>query len=134
MCFVFVFVILFSLFLAALWSPAWNGLTSWLSLCDVSCVFFTIPYGVLFQVWYSIVSIPGLCLLPYLTVISEDDQETDLDNCNTGAKTTTSATKQEQTAVTMTAISVRLIHVMKYCFDEHYIVNINQIIMDVSGN
>ena len=31
-----------------------------------SCVFVTFPYGVLGQVWYSIVSIPDICLLPYL--------------------------------------------------------------------
>ena len=30
-----------------------------------SCDFVTFPYGVLDQVWYVIVSIPGLCLLPY---------------------------------------------------------------------
>ena len=32
-----------------------------------SCVFATFPYGVLVQVWYFIVSIPDLCLLPYLS-------------------------------------------------------------------
>ena len=30
-----------------------------------SCVFVTFPCGVLGQVWYLIVSIPDLCLLPY---------------------------------------------------------------------
>ena len=30
-----------------------------------SCAFATIPYGVLGQVWCSIVSIPDLCLLAY---------------------------------------------------------------------
>ena len=30
-----------------------------------SCVFITFPYGVLGQVWYLIVWIPDLCLLPY---------------------------------------------------------------------
>ena len=29
-----------------------------------SCVFVTFPYGTLGQVWYLIVSIPDLCLLP----------------------------------------------------------------------
>ena len=29
------------------------------------CVFVTFPYGVLGQVWYLVVSIPGLCLLTY---------------------------------------------------------------------
>ena len=40
-CFMFVFFILSCLFLAALWSPAWNGLTSWLFVwlvCDLNCV------------------------------------------------------------------------------------------------
>ena len=31
-----------------------------------SCVFVTFPYGVLGQVWYLIVSIQDLCLLPYV--------------------------------------------------------------------
>ena len=35
------------------------------SLVIFFCVFFIFPYGVLDQVWYVIVSIPGLCLLPY---------------------------------------------------------------------
>ena len=30
-----------------------------------SCVFVTFPYSVLGQVWYLIVLIPDLCLLPY---------------------------------------------------------------------
>ena len=30
-----------------------------------SCVFVTFPCGVLGQVWYLIVSIPGVCLLTY---------------------------------------------------------------------
>ena len=51
-------------FLAVLWSPAGKGLTSWFS-----CIFVTSPYGVLGQVWYLIVSIPVLCLLPYFHMI-----------------------------------------------------------------
>ena len=31
----------------------------------VACVFVTFLFGVLGQVWYLIVSIPDLCLLPY---------------------------------------------------------------------
>ena len=58
---------LYCLLLAALWSPAEKGLTSWIScvfLCVmVSCVFDTFRYGFLGQVWYLIVSIPDLCLL-----------------------------------------------------------------------
>ena len=35
-------------------------------LCmTLSCVFVTLPYGVLSQVWYLNVLIPDLCLLPY---------------------------------------------------------------------
>ena len=30
-----------------------------------SCVFVTFPYGVLGLMWYLIVSIPDLCILPY---------------------------------------------------------------------
>ena len=33
--------------------------------CDLFLCFVTFPSGVLGQVWYLIVSIPGLCLLPY---------------------------------------------------------------------
>ena len=32
-----------------------------------SCVFVTFQYGILGQVWYLVVSIPDLCVLPYLT-------------------------------------------------------------------
>ena len=67
LCFVFVFVILSFLFLAALWSPAGKGLTFWL-LCVVciSCVFVIFPYDVQGQVWYLILSISDLYFLPYL--------------------------------------------------------------------
>ena len=40
-----VFVMLSRLFIAALWSPAGNGLTSWLSLLMFYCVFVTSPCG-----------------------------------------------------------------------------------------
>ena len=33
-----------------------------------SCVFVTFPCGVLGQVWYLIVSIPDLCLLPHFGI------------------------------------------------------------------
>ena len=46
--------------IAALWSPARKGLASWLFYC----VFVIFPCGVLGQVWYLIVLIPDLCLLP----------------------------------------------------------------------
>ena len=58
----FVFVMFSCLFIAALWSPAGKGLTSWLKF---SCVFVTFSCGVLGQVWYMIISIPDLCLLTY---------------------------------------------------------------------
>ena len=34
-----------------------------------SCVFATFPYGVLCQVWYLIVWIPDMCLLPYFDIV-----------------------------------------------------------------
>ena len=34
-----VFVMLSHLFIAALWSPAWKGLTSWLLFVRLNCVF-----------------------------------------------------------------------------------------------
>ena len=36
-----------------------------------SCFFFAFPYSVLGQVWYLIVSIPELCLLPYILVLGK---------------------------------------------------------------
>ena len=33
-----------------------------------SCVCVTFPYDILGQVWYLIVSIPDLCLLPYFAL------------------------------------------------------------------
>ena len=32
---------------------------------DIYCTFFTLPCGILGQVWYLIVSFPDLCLLSY---------------------------------------------------------------------
>ena len=66
LCFAFVFVIMSCLFLAVLWSPTGKQLTSWPScmLCS-SFVFVTFPSGVLGQVWYLVVSVPDICLLPY---------------------------------------------------------------------
>ena len=56
-----VFVMLSRLFIAALWSPARKGLTSWLSFVMFNCAFITFPYGILGKVWCLIVSIPDLC-------------------------------------------------------------------------
>ena len=61
-----VFVMLPRLFIAALWSPAGKGLTSWLLFVMSNCDFVTFPCGILGQVWYLIVLIPDLCLLSYL--------------------------------------------------------------------
>ena len=36
-----VFVMLSRLFIAALWSPAWKGLTSWLLFGMLNCTFVT---------------------------------------------------------------------------------------------
>ena len=52
-----VFLMLLRLFIAALWSPTWQGLTSWLLL---------VTFIVL--LWYLIVSFPDLCLLSYLNI------------------------------------------------------------------
>ena len=49
---------------------AGKGLTFWLScVWCVSCVFVTFQYGVLCQVWYLILSILDLCLLPYFAFL-----------------------------------------------------------------
>ena len=61
----FMSVMLSCLILATLWSPAGKGLTSWLSCMGCFCAFATFPCDVLGQVWYLIVSIPDLCLVPY---------------------------------------------------------------------
>ena len=63
-----VFVMLSRLFIAALWSPAWKGLTSWLLFVLFNCVFETFPCVILGQVWYLIVTVPDLCHLSYCEV------------------------------------------------------------------
>ena len=65
MLFMSVFVMLLCLFIAALWSPAGKGLTSWLSFVMLNCIFVTCQCDILGQVWYFIVSIPNLCHLSY---------------------------------------------------------------------
>ena len=60
-----MFVILLRLFIAALWSPAGKGLTSWLLFVMFDCVFVIFRCGILGQVSYMIVSIPDLCRLAY---------------------------------------------------------------------
>ena len=53
-----MFVSLSRLFIAALWSPAGKGLTSWPMFVMSNCDFVTFPYGILGQVWYLILFIP----------------------------------------------------------------------------
>ena len=65
--FCIVFVMLSRLLIAALWSPAGKGLTSWLSFVVLNCVVVTFPFGILCQVRYLIVSFPDFC--PFLTFI-----------------------------------------------------------------
>ena len=60
-----VFVMPSRLLIAALWSPAGKGLTSWLLFVMFNCVFVTFPC-MLRQVWYLIVSIPDLYPISYL--------------------------------------------------------------------
>ena len=50
------------MFIAALWSRAGKGLTSWLLFVMFNCVFVTFPCGILGQVWYSI---PDLCRISF---------------------------------------------------------------------
>ena len=61
MLFISCVFMLSRLFIAALWSPAGKGLTSWLMLVMSYCDFVTFPCGILGQVWYLIVLIPELC-------------------------------------------------------------------------
>ena len=69
LCYLYlVFFMLSRLFIAAVWSPAGKGLTSWLLFVMFNCVFLTFPCGILGQVWYLIVSFPNICRLSYLDV------------------------------------------------------------------
>ena len=61
-------------FIAALWSPAGKGLTSWLSFVTFNCVFVSFPCDVLGQVWYLIVSIPDLCHHSYCVLTTADSR------------------------------------------------------------
>ena len=51
------------LFIAALWSPAGKGLTTWLLLMMFIGFSVTFPCIILGQVWYLIVLFADLCLL-----------------------------------------------------------------------
>ena len=59
LCYAFVSVCFFG----ALWSPAWKGLTSCLSIVMSYCEVVTFLIGILGQVWCLIVSILDLFLL-----------------------------------------------------------------------
>ena len=63
-----VFVMLLCVFIAALWSPARKGLTSWLSFVMFICVFVTFSCGILGQVWHLIVLIPYICRFSYFAL------------------------------------------------------------------
>ena len=48
LCYLYlVFFMLSRLFIAAVWSPAGKGLTSWLLFVMFNCVFITFPCGIL---------------------------------------------------------------------------------------
>ena len=64
--FCLVLVILSRLFIAALWSHAGKGLTSWLSFMRFKCVSVIFPCGILGLVRNLIVSIPDSCPLPFI--------------------------------------------------------------------
>ena len=64
-----VFFMLSCLFIAALWSPAGKGLTSWLLFVMYNCVCVTFPCCILSQLWYLIVSFLDLCPLSYFAII-----------------------------------------------------------------
>ena len=63
--------ILTSNFIDALWSPAGEGLTSWLSFMKSNCIFVTFPIGILGKVWCLMVSILDLYPLFYLSCFTE---------------------------------------------------------------
>ena len=50
-----VFVMLSRRFIAALWSPAGKGLSTWLLFVMSNCGHVTFPCGIVGQVWYLIV-------------------------------------------------------------------------------
>ena len=64
-----LFVMLSLLLIAALWSPAGKGLTSWFSFVVLNCVVVTFSIGILGQLGYLIVSIPDLCPLSYFHTV-----------------------------------------------------------------
>ena len=69
-------VMLLRIFIAAMWSPAGIGLTSWLLFVMFNCVFVTFPCGILGQMWYLILSIPDHCRLSYLCCLKVHCRDT----------------------------------------------------------
>ena len=71
--FVFLYVMfscVFVTFQYGVLSHVWYLIVSIPDLCILPhCVFVTFQYGVLSHVWYLIVSIPDLCILPHLNKI-----------------------------------------------------------------
>ena len=67
--FCIVFVMPSRLLIAAMWSPAGKGLTSWLSFVVLNCAVVSFPFEIVGQVWYLIVSIPDLCHLSYFHTV-----------------------------------------------------------------
>ena len=61
----FVSVMLSCLFIAAMWSPAGKGLTSWLLCVRCFLVFLSHSHVVSWVRCYLVVLIPDLSLLPY---------------------------------------------------------------------
>ena len=55
-----LFVVLWRLFIATLWSTAGKGLASWRLFVMFYFVFATFPCGIRGQVWYLVVSIPDV--------------------------------------------------------------------------
>ena len=66
-----VFVMLSRLFIAALWSPAGKGLTSWILFVMFNCVFVTFPCGTLGHVLIS-----DLCRLSYFGLKQNSNADT----------------------------------------------------------
>ena len=63
-------LVLFLLFIAALWPHAWKWPDHLALVGDFNCTFVTFPCGILGQVWYLIVSFPDLCHLSYVGILA----------------------------------------------------------------
>ena len=57
------------LFIAAFVVTCWERADLLTLVGDVYCIFVTIPYSILGQMWYLIVSFPDLCFLFYFYAI-----------------------------------------------------------------